>query len=84
MRGSSPRHSEQSSMEHTLDQPTTASDTTPSTPFTNDTLTTEDIPDLVQQVRGALSEDRHPLQLSLSHLTNPRQVSHLLHYYVVS
>ena len=56
------RHSEQSPMENTLDQPNSASHTVPSTPFANNTLTTDDIPGLVQQVRPALSEDHHTLQ----------------------
>ena len=34
----------------------------PANPVTNNTLTTEDIPNLVQQVLRALPEDRHPLQ----------------------
>ena len=58
---SSLRRSEQSTMENTADQPTPASDTTPSTSFANNTLTTDDIPGLVQQVRRALSEDHHTL-----------------------
>ena len=44
---SSPRLSEQSPMENTLDQPTPANVMPASTPFTNNTLTTEHIPDLV-------------------------------------
>ena len=54
MKRSSLRHSEQSSMENTSDQSTPVSDTAPSTPFANNTLTTDDIPGLVQQVRRAL------------------------------
>ena len=53
MKRSSLRHNEQSSMEYTLDQPTSVSDTAPSTPFANNTQTTDDIPGLVQQVRQA-------------------------------
>ena len=56
------RHSEQSTMENTADQSTPASDTTPSTSFANNTLTTDDIPGLVQQVHRALSEDHRTLQ----------------------
>ena len=59
---SSLRHSKQSSMENTSDQPTPASNTAPSTHFANNTLTTNDIPGLVQQVCQALSEDHHTLQ----------------------
>ena len=59
---SSLRHSEQLSMENTLDQPIPASDTVPSTPFANNTPTTDDIPGLVQQVRRAFLEDHHTLQ----------------------
>ena len=62
MKRSSLRHSEQLSMENTSDQPTPVSDTVPSTPFANNTLTTDDIPGLVQQIRRALSEDHHTLQ----------------------
>ena len=59
---SSLRHSKQSTMENTVDQPTPASDMTPSTSFANNTRTTDVIPGLVQQVRRALSEDHHTLQ----------------------
>ena len=62
MKRSSLRHSEQSSLENTSDQPTLVSNTVPSTYFANNTLTTDDIPGLVQQVRRALSEDHHTLQ----------------------
>ena len=69
---SSLRCSEQSTMENTADQPTPASDTTPSTSFANNTLTTDDIPRVVQQVRRALSEDHHTLQ------SIPRQLNQSL------
>ena len=59
---SSLRYSEQSSMENTSDQPTPVSDMVPSTHFASNTLTKDDTPGLVQQVRQALSEDHHTLQ----------------------
>ena len=68
---SSLRHSKQSSMENPSDHPQ-ASDTAPSTPFANNTLTTDDIPGQVQQVRRALSEDHHTLQ------SIPRPLNHSL------
>ena len=49
-------------MKNTLNQSTPAKATAPSTPFTNNTQTIEDIPGLVQQVVQALPEDCHLLQ----------------------
>ena len=49
-------------MENTSNQSTLVSDTAHSTPFASNTLTTDDTPGLVQQVRGALSEDHDTLQ----------------------
>ena len=48
MKRSSLRHSEQSSMENTSDQRIPASNTVLSTLFANNTLTTDDIPGLIQ------------------------------------
>ena len=79
---SSLRHSEQSSRKNTSDHPTPASDTAPSTPFANNTLTTDDIPGLVQQVRRPLSEDHHTLQSILwplnQSLTNELFVTYIV------
>ena len=60
-----------------------ASDTVPSPPFTNNTLTTDDIPGLLQQVCRALLEDHHTLQSIRGHSTSPQQVSYLSHTYIV-
>ena len=79
---SSLRHSEQSPMENTLDQPTPASDTAPSTPVADNTLTADDIPCLVQQVRWALSEDHHTLQ-SISRPLDQSPTSELFITYIV-
>ena len=68
-------------MENTLDQPTPASDMAPSTPFANNTLTTDDVPDLVQQVCRALSENNtlHSIPLPL----NQSPTSELFVTYIV-
>ena len=55
-------------MENTSDQPTPASNTAPSTPFTNNTPTTDDIPGLLQQVRRALSEDHPTSELVVTYI----------------
>ena len=76
------RYSEQSSMENSSDHPTPASDTMSSTPLANNTLTTDDIPGLVQQVRRALSEDHHTLQSIPQPLDQP-PTSELVVTYIV-
>ena len=69
-------------MVNTSDQPTPVSDMVPSTHFTSNTLTTDDTPGLVQQVRQALSEDHHTLQ-SIPRLLDQSPTSELVVIYIV-
>ena len=82
MKRNSLRHSEQLSMENTLEQPIPVSDMAPSTPFASNALTTDDTPGLIQQVRQALSEDHHTLQ-SIPQPLDQSPTSELVVTYIV-